>query len=468
MSTVPRSIEPFVEAWPRPVALARRARAYWYVWLVLAATAVQTVALWRVLGPLPPGAYPPLKDSVIFEYIGWYLADGGRLYVDVWEIKPPLPFELTAVLALLADGAVRRYHVFVLAVTSAAAVGCTLAVGLLTHELTGDEAASVAAGLAMFALPAFHWRAAFGFKAKYFVLLFGLLAVYLALRDRPFLAGAAAAASTGFWQLGLVFPGLALGLAFQQRGWRGVGRTAVGGGLVTAVVLAPVVWWGAVDAMLAEVVVTPLLVTNDGGTVLSQARLAVRLFGRTLPLVLLGAGGLLAGVGRAPRRRWWAAVGAGWFALQVLVLDLDLYPDLLPAFAFAALGLGFVLGDPDHRPVAVYGLLAAMVVLSLVTLGPHAAASPTHPPAPSAIEPPYHGEERPALLWRTVRTETCRPFFGATQGNVVAITGGSYADETCGALEPLSEALVSRLQGRLDGGRASGVTTPSPRAVVPG
>lgn len=446
MSTVSRTLDQVVDAWPRPASFVGRVREYWYVWLVVAATAIQIVALWRVLHPLTAASYPPLKDSLIFEYLGWYLTEGGRLYVDVWEVKPPLAFELPAVLAYLAGGNVRLYHTLVLAVTNAAVVGCAFVVGLVTFELTDDELASFAAGLALFALPAFHWRAAFGFKAKYFVLLFGLLAVYLALRDRPFLAGAAAAASVGVWQLGLVFPGLALGVVYQRQGWAGVRWTVGGGLLVGAIVLAPVVWWGAVEAMLAEVVLTPLLVSNDGGPIVAQVGYAARLFGRTLPLVFLGAFGLLLGVRREPGARWWLAIGAGWFALQVLTLDLDYYPDLIPLFGFLALGIGLALGDRDGTPAAVYGLVGAMVVVSVVTLGPLSVGAPVQPPDASAVEAPYHGAERSALLWRSIETETCRPFFGATQAGVIDLTGGAVGDETCGALDPLWEAFRQRVQ----------------------
>lgn len=85
-------------------------------------------------------------------------------------------------------------------------------------------------------------------------------------------------------------------------------------------------------------------------------------------LVLLGAFGLLVAVRNVPGARWWLAVGAGWFAVQLLALDLDYYPDLLPTFDFVALGIGLALGDQDQPPYAVYGLVAPMVVVSVVIL----------------------------------------------------------------------------------------------------
>lgn len=206
MSTVSRSLAAVFDVDPRWRTVRTVAREHWAVWLAIAGLAIQLVTLWRVLQPIGPGAYPPLKDSLIFEYIGWYLTEGGRLYVDVWEVKPPLSFELLAVLAWLADGNVPLYHTLALAVTNAGVVGAGLGIGLVAYELTADEFASLASGLAWYALPAVTWRAAYGYKPKYLVVAAGLLAVYLALRDRPLAAGVAGAASVGFWQLALVFP----------------------------------------------------------------------------------------------------------------------------------------------------------------------------------------------------------------------------------------------------------------------
>lgn len=444
MSTGSRSLADVYEARPRWPSLREGLREYWYIWLVLFGLGIQTFTLWRVLQPVSAGGYPPLRDSLIFEYIGWYLTEGGRLYVDVWEVKPPLPFEVTAVLAWLADGSIPRFHAFALAVTNAAAIGTALVVGLVTFELTEDEAASFTGGLVVFAYPAFHWRAAFGFKPKYFVVFFGLLAVYLAFRRRPVSAGLAGAAAVGFWQLGLVFPVLSVALVGQHGDRRDVFRWLAGAGLVSAVMLAPIVWWGAVTEMIAETVLTPLLVTNDGGTVVSQVGLLMRLLGRMLPLALLGLFGLLVGVRADPDRRWWLVVGAGWFALQVLALDLDGYPDLIPAVVFVALGLGLALGDRDRTPSAIYGLVFSMVAISVATLGPHTVGTPVVLADPSTVSAPYRGAERSTLFWRSMTTETCRPFFGLTQYRVIELTGGSPDDVTCGTIRPLVEALQAR------------------------
>jgi len=55
-------------------------------------------------GGVTPGDAAPTRDSVIHLYIGWYLTRGGRLLGDVWELQPPLPYVLTAIIAWLAGG----------------------------------------------------------------------------------------------------------------------------------------------------------------------------------------------------------------------------------------------------------------------------------------------------------------------------------------------------------------------------
>ncbi|MFB6361253.1 MAG: DolP-mannose mannosyltransferase, partial [Halobacteriales archaeon] len=180
----------------------------WALAVLAVAVPSQALAVWRVIGELPPGTRPPTRDSIIFEYIGWYLTRGGRLYVDIWEIKPPLPYEITGLVAWLAGGQPLVTHGLNVFLTAGAAIGVALAAGLLVDDVTGAPAAAFAAGMVLYVVPAFHWRAAFGFKVKYFVALCALLAIYLARRDRPGLAGVLAGAAVGFWQLAIVVPAL--------------------------------------------------------------------------------------------------------------------------------------------------------------------------------------------------------------------------------------------------------------------
>lgn len=430
----------------------RRAPA-WLVGVILVAVPSHALAVWRVFGDLPPGTRPPLQDSLIFEYIGWFLTRGGRLYLDIWELKPPLPFEVAALVSLLAGGDPVVSHWFHVGLTAGAAVATAVVVAALVADVTDDAVAAFAAGASLYVLPAFHWRAAYGFKAKYFVPLFVLLAVYLARRDRPGAAGVAAGAATGFWQLAVVAPVLAAGITYDRGGREAVRRLVAGLAAVLVVALLPVVYWGALEAMVTETLLTPMLVGEDLAPS-QQFWLAVFLFGASLPVAALGVVGVGVAARRRPRSTWWLAAGTAWFALQVLVIDLDGHPDLFPVMAFLAVGLGLLLGleGGPQRPAAA--LIAAMAVLSVITMGGMGFAQSTLPqPEPTAYEPdrlletPYAPEDRPHLYWNRVPVEDCRAFFGGTQRRLVELTGQRGVQATCGDPSPVVDALFDRWFG---------------------
>ena len=70
--------------WTRTVLRARAERVGHLVdrnplaLVAVLASALQAYAAYRVYAPLPAGEWPRLRDSVIFEYIGWRLARGER------------------------------------------------------------------------------------------------------------------------------------------------------------------------------------------------------------------------------------------------------------------------------------------------------------------------------------------------------------------------------------------------------
>ena len=422
----------------------------WLVGVLLLAVPSHALGAWRVLAGVPPGMRPPTLDSIIFEYVGWYLTVGARLYVDVWELKPPLPFELTALLAVLAGGDPVVLHRLGVGVSILAAVGTAVVAGALVRDLTGDEVAAFAAGAALYVYPAFHWRAAYGFKVKYLVPLFVLAALYGARRDRHVAGGVLAGAAAASWQLAVVAPVLVAAESWRRAGPEGARRTALGAVGVVALSLAPVVAWSAVEAMVAETLLVPLLVTEEG-SVLEQVRLVRVLLGGSIPVASLGLVGVVVAAARRPRATWWLPVGVAWFGLMALLVDLDGPPDLFPVLAFLAVGVGLLLGlvGGDQRPAAV--LVALTAVLAVTTAGGFGlAGSPLNQPGPveyqpdREVAPPYDPVERAHLFWTPARPETCRVFLGRTQYREIQLTGAPVAPATCGELGPLLEALRER------------------------
>jgi len=423
--------------------------------VALLATTLQAYAAYRTYAPLAAGEWPRLRDSVIFEYIGWNLAEGSRLYIDLWEIKPPLAFEVTGLLAVVSGGSVTTYHTLNLLVTSGAVVASAVASAAIIEDLTGDSLGAVVGGVAVFTLPAYYWRALVGFKSKYFVVLCGLLVIWLALRDRPILAGAAGVAAVGFWQLAVAVPVIGF-LMTLQRGRRYDAAGFLAGGVAFgAVMLLPVVLWGATEAMIAEAVLAPILV-SDGGSMGGHARLAFRLLGKTIPIAVLGVAGYAGSLtGRRLSREWPLLAGVGWFTFVVLFIDLDAAPDLFPWFALLALGVGLAIGRGDgHARRVLSAAVLAMVLLSVLTMGGFGAGDPGLPgtgtyDTAAELSPhvPFNGTDQQYMFWNDVEPPSCRVFAGRTQtrlikrANLVAPTEAHW-NVPCGRLAPVWDAVV--------------------------
>ncbi|WP_276259934.1 DolP-mannose mannosyltransferase [Haloglomus litoreum] len=442
----------------------------------------------RLFAPLPAGTWPWLGDSVIFEYIGWFLTEGNRLYIDVWEVKPPLAFEVTAALALLAGENVVRYHLLNLAANAAAiAVGAAVAAGIVDH-LTDDALGAVVAGVAPFVLPMYFYRALVGFKPKYLIVAAGLGCLYLSYRDRPLAAGVAGAAAVGLWQFALVFPACALGLCWQRDGRRGAGRVVLGGLATAAVILLPVVYWGALPAMAAETLLVPLLLVGEQPLPARVLALADALW-VWLPVALLGLVGLVRHGWSRLARTWPLLVVAGWFTVQLLALDYDNPPDLFPWVAVVSVGVGLTIADlrdwasaadvrgwmpaaatrwapaglhdrdaPVGRETAARVLAAGVLVLatvSVATMGGFGVWSGrtdpktydttrTHSPNVSAPDD-LDGVEYQYVYWNRVSISTCRAFGGANQFRLVKrldlANGGRWETAPCGRFTPLWDAV---------------------------
>lgn len=412
----------------------------WERILLVVAVVVEIGTVWRLTWRYDR---PPMTpDAGIFQHIGWYLTEGGCLYVDAWEPKLPLSFETTAALSLLAGDDMYLFHILNIALMMGAAVGIVLLVGALTYHLTEDSLASLVAGLSMFLLPGFAVRPAYGFKAKYFLLLTGLLALFFILNDRPLASGIAAAASVGYWQLGAIFPLLVVGLTLRQRDWRAFGAVALGGIGFTILMIAPVILlWESVSQMIAQAVLIPLLIDEKTG-LLKRVVAGVVHFKWASPFILLGLYGLWRRL-RYHRKAedWWVFAGAGWFGLIVLFIDFEPsgYTDLITGLAFVAIGVGLLVSTlhSERRRSALTGALLVIVLLNVVAFGSIGLIfSPVDTPAPIPMEDLRTNDRALALsnvpddtpdiryiYWNRVRPETCHYRLSLLEVNWLELVG---------------------------------------------
>nr|WP_230458904.1 MULTISPECIES: DolP-mannose mannosyltransferase [Haloarcula] len=376
---------------------------------------------------------PPMApDAGIFQHLGWYLTRGGRLYVDAWEPKFPLSYETTEILALLSGGDMYRLHLLSVVLMSGAVCAIVGLVVILVYDITGDDIAAPLAGLSMFLLPGFAVRPAYGFKAKYLLVLCGLLAIYLYTRGYPALSGVAAAASVGYWQAGAIFPLIVVGLAIQRRDTRALERVVAGGLGFTVVMLMPVfLLWHSASEMVVQVLLVPLQ-TEEHASLLARFVAGVVHFKWASPFVLLGGLGLAHTArccftdteGVAGRTEWWIPVGAAWFAFLILFVDFETggYTDLIPGLAFVAIGIGMIATVlRDRQQAQNLGVVLALVlVVNVAFLGSVGVVfTPVETPGPvpmSDLEthdlPAAYDEAEPVpdvryIYWQQIEPSTC-------------------------------------------------------------
>lgn len=429
------------------------------VWLAVVSTIVHLSSLTRHF--TTTGGIRAGPDALFLEHAGWYVTQGGVPYVNMWDVKPPLSVETTAVISLLTGGNMLALHIVSTLLTVALGVGITLVVFRLVGDATDDEMAGLVAGLFVLAYPGFHYFAGRGFSAKFFALFFGLLAIYFAQRDRFVVAAALATLSPAYWQFGLVFPAVVLGYATLSRSVRTIGRSVATMAVVTVIVLGPIVLWDAFIPMIGQVVFTGII-TPESDSVFKRLARGFLFFGYLPPFVLLGTYGL-ARVGVDDlESSWWALVGMGWFAVQALFLDFDSYPDLIGTVVFVAVGVGFLyarLRETNRR--ALFASIAVLVVVSAVFLGSFGVLtrplgqeqnddaffrqtlitvgekltgeSVTTPPAQGSTTREELGlPTMEEIFWQKLKPKTCHYRLSNTEKLWIEMTETSYTSERCG------------------------------------
>jgi hypothetical protein len=378
-------------------------------------------------------------DAAFYQHGGWYMTQGARLYLDIFDIKPPLNFELTYLLAVLSGGNALVLHILAVGLTVTAAAFAIYSLTELTHELTGNDVGSALAGLTLLTLPGYHYLSAFGYRPKYVTLALGFGGLLLLYRSRPVLGVALATAAAATWQFGLIFPLLALGLVFQCYHRTDAYRATAGAGVVTVTVLMPIILSGASVAMVREVLLIPVLTSTDSGSLVNTLRKGVasgQLSGLLTPFSI-------AGLYKLARQRfkqsWWVLTGTLWATLQIFYFDFDAYPDLFLGLAFVSIGVGVFYSSSGQNTKRILSMLVAvMLLVSAVLLG---GVGPTSPQRMSETnfpdqldELPYGRDDIEGMYWKQLTPETCTYRWGVTEQTWAADRGLDTLRQNCGTV----------------------------------
>ena len=388
------------------------------------------------------------RDSALFQHAGWWLLNGAELYVDIWDLKPPLIYGVAALLALLSGGNMAVLHVLSVCLTVVTVVTGVTLVGVLVHRLTGDGVASVVGASTMFVLTALYGFPFAGLRPKYFAFLFGVAALLSTVAGRPFLSGVAGGVAAGFWQLAAPLALLVVGMSLQRHGWRAMWRTIAGGLTVTVLTVLPFVLQGNAVPLVVETVIAPIYGIEEFSVGARLLMFGLE-FGYGAFVVPLAVAGWIAGLRDNYREYWWVAVGGVLYTVQLFLEFLGAI-ELFLLVVFFAVGVGLLVSctSTPGQKTALAGCIVLLVVLSaywslaLVTI-----VSPV-PPGKSAVEAAYEEskvreyDSLPAdpegwpsmqtVYWNKLQPEYCHYRLGVKQQYFAQETGGSLYQSTCG------------------------------------
>ncbi len=403
------------------------------------------------------------RDSALFQHGGWWLLNGAELYVDIWDLKPPLIYAVASLLAFLSGGDMAVLHVLSIGLTVATVVAGVTLVGVLVHRLTDDGVASVVGGSTMFVLTAVYGFPFAGLRPKYFAFLLGVGALLLVIDGRPFLAGVAGGVAAGFWQLAAPLALLVVGMALQRHGWLAMWRTIAGGLTVAVLTVLPFVLQGNAVPLVVETVIAPIYGVEEFSVGARLLMFGLE-FGYATLVVPLAVTGWMLGLRDSYREYWWVVVGSLLYMLQ-LFLEFQGAIELVLLVVFLAVGVGLLVSytSTPARKSAVAGCIVLLIVLSAYwSLGLVTTVSPV-PPGQPAVEAAYEEAKvreydslppdpdwpsMQTIYWEQRTPEHCHYRLGVKQQYFAQETGGSLYKTTCGQwpyAEPPVEWVLSRL-----------------------
>ncbi|MFW6320574.1 MAG: DolP-mannose mannosyltransferase [Halohasta sp.] len=398
------------------------------------------------------------RDSALFQHAGWWITEGATLYVDIWDLKPPLIYYLTTMLAVVSVGNMALLHVLSIVVSVAAVIAGVTLLGVLVVRLTDDGFAGLAAGLTMLVMTPVYAYPVAGIRPKYFAFLCAMGGLTLAVEDRPSWSGVVGAAAAGFWQPGAIIAPLVVGIGLQRGGRRGAAR-AIGGGLaMTAATVAPFVLTGTVIPLVVETVIAPLYGVERYVLDARLLKLLIQ-FGPGVVVFPIGVYGWTRAVVDDYADYWWVWVGGVGY-LSGFFLEFQGAIDLVLAFAFLSLGVGLVVARSSRprRRTIIAGGIVVLVATSAVWNAAYAVGATAPLEAeydrldvnnyPSLPEDPEGWPSMRTIYWEQRQPEHCHYRLGVKQQYFAQETGGSLYQERCGQwpyAEPPGEWLRERL-----------------------
>lgn len=334
---------------------------------------VQVVPVIKIL--LNSGRPVITQDAAFYQNAGWQVLNGGIPYLTMWDPKTPLNFLLNSITALVSGGnMLLLLYINVLLGLLVTTVTCWL-LGLIMYRVSDDKWCATATAIAPLLISSYHEVFSFGYRPKYMFLMFGLLAILLALRERYILGMFTAALSTGFWQFGVAMMMAVCIICIDNlRLKQAIKPICIGSVAGTFFVVFPQMLFGSFDvinAMFIQTVFSPLMTTNDISVIQKVGLVLFRLRASNI-IFILGFSGFLVQLYTDIRNlstdHLWVYALLLVSTFQVTFLDFEGMPDTWFFFFSLAFGVGFfckAASENTEKLVIVSMLVALFLALFL-------------------------------------------------------------------------------------------------------
>jgi len=375
----------------------------------------------------------PYDDPAVFQHGGWYITQGAIPYVDFWDVKPPLIYFLTSVLAIFSGGNMGILHMLSWIIGASAIVGISLVSGLIIHKLSNDGFASLVAGVTPLIISQLFIIPRGGIYPQVLSLFFGLLSIYVLLNDRSFLSGVSSILATGFYYPEGIFVFLVLAIIVRNRDWQHLRYAVLGMTVTGLLILLPFLLWWDVTALFVETILVSILIETSGpvGTVVA----VLQTLGPAIIIVPFGAIGWLRFDRLGHSDTWWIGFGGVLYTIWILFLGGS-FLHIMAWMVFVSLGVGVLIAALSKQQAGIlttFILILISVSLVWTLLGPsgllveNTQTQPTHDFSEEAERPSMR-----EIYYGGIIPDSCHYRLSEREIQWIEMTNAELSDTSCG------------------------------------
>jgi len=415
-----------------PEGIIAVVRINWFLILAIIVTLAQLVSpIAELLGLI--SRTMPYKDPAVFQHGGWYITEGATPYVDFWDVKPPLIYFLTTVLAIFSGGNMEILHMLSWISGASAVVGISLVTGLIISVLTDDGLASLVAGVTPLILSQLFIVPRGGLYPQLLSLFFGMLSIYVLLNGRSFLSGIFSTLALGFYYPEGIYGLLIIAIIIRDRDLEHLKYAVLGMTVTGLLILLPFVIWWDLTALFVETVLVSIFI--EGADPISAVMAVLQTLGPAIIVIPFGAIGWAKFDRFVHPEAWWIGLGGGLYTIWILFFG-GVFLHIMGWIVFISLGVGLLMNVTSRNhamiiTVCVLILISTSLLWTLIGPSGFLVESTQN----QSIADPTVEVERPdmrKIYWEKTTPESCHYRLSKREIQWIKTTNAEFSDISCG------------------------------------